>query len=96
MHQTGEMWLPMGSIPGVDKPPGALAIEARDRSIPLGQILADMGVVDAEVVNESSGDPQLEIRGSVLARANDLGARTIHVSLSHDAGIASAMVVLED
>jgi holo-[acyl-carrier protein] synthase len=51
---------------------------------------------DAEVVNDASGDPRLEIRGSVLARANDLGARTIHVSLSHDAGIASAMVVLED
>jgi holo-[acyl-carrier protein] synthase len=52
--------------------------------------------LDAEVVNEASGDPQFEIRGSVLARANDLGARTVHVSLSHDAGIASAMVVLED
>ena len=50
---------------------------------------------DAEIVNEATGDPQFEIRGSVLARANDLGVRTIHVSLSHDAGIASAMVVLE-
>lgn len=55
-----------------------------------------MAWLDAEVVNEASGDPQLEIRGSVLARANDLGARTIHVSLSHDAGIASAMVVIEN
>ena len=55
-----------------------------------------MAWLDAEVVNESSGDPQLEMRGSVLARANDLGARTVHVSLSHDAGIASAMVVLEN
>jgi len=51
---------------------------------------------DAEVVSEESGNPQLEIRGSVLARANDLGARTVHVSLSHDAGIASAVVILED
>ena len=51
---------------------------------------------DAEIVNDSSGDPQFEIRGSVLARANDVGARTIHVSLSHDAGIASAVVILED
>jgi holo-[acyl-carrier protein] synthase len=50
---------------------------------------------DAEIVNESSGDPQLQMRGSVLARANDLGVTTVHVSLSHDAGIASAMVVLE-
>ena len=52
--------------------------------------------LDAEVVSEATGNPQFEIRGSVLARANDLGARTIPLSLSHDAGIASAMVVLED
>ncbi len=52
--------------------------------------------LDAEVVNEASGDPQFDIRGSVLARANDVGARNVHLSLSHDAGIASAMVVLED
>ncbi len=51
---------------------------------------------DAEVVSEASGNPQLEIRGSVLARANDLGVRSVHVSLSHDAGIASAVVILED
>jgi holo-[acyl-carrier protein] synthase len=55
-----------------------------------------MGWHDAEIVNEASGKPQFEIRGSVLSRANDLGARTVHVSLSHDAGIASAVVILED
>ena len=54
-----------------------------------------MAWLDAEIVNEASGNPQFEVRGSVLARANDVGARTIHVSLSHDAGIASAVVVLE-
>ena len=46
-------------------------------------------------MNEASGNPQLELRGTVLTRANDLGVRTVHVSLSHDAGIASAVVVLE-
>jgi holo-[acyl-carrier protein] synthase len=50
---------------------------------------------DAEVVSEESGRPVLEIRGSVLRRANDLGVASVHVSLSHDAGIASAVVVLE-
>jgi holo-[acyl-carrier protein] synthase len=54
-----------------------------------------MAWLDAEIVSEATGDPRFEIRGSVLSRANDLGARTIHVSLSHDAGIASAMVVIE-
>jgi holo-[acyl-carrier protein] synthase len=50
---------------------------------------------DAEVVNASSGDPRFEIRGSVLARATELAVASVHVSLSHDAGIASAVVVLE-
>lgn len=50
---------------------------------------------DAEVVSEESGRPRLEIRGSVAARAEQLGAQHVHVSLSHDAGIASAVVVLE-
>ncbi len=50
---------------------------------------------DCEVVNESSGRPLLEIRGSVRARADELGVAHLHLSLSHDAGIASAVVVLE-
>jgi holo-[acyl-carrier protein] synthase len=54
-----------------------------------------MGWLDAEVVNEPSGNPRLDISGSVLARANDMGVNHVHVSLSHDAGIASAVVILE-
>ena len=50
---------------------------------------------DAEVVSEESGRPRFELRGTVAARARELGVETVHVSLSHDAGIASAMVVLE-
>ena len=50
---------------------------------------------DAEVVSESSGRPLFTLRGSVLARAEELGVASVHLSLSHDAGIASAMVVLE-
>jgi holo-[acyl-carrier protein] synthase len=55
----------------------------------------DMHWHDAEVVSQESGRPVLELRGTVLARANDLGATSVHLSLSHDAGIASAVVVLE-
>jgi holo-[acyl-carrier protein] synthase len=55
----------------------------------------DMHWHDAEVVSEASGRPVLELRGTVQARANDLGAASVHLSLSHDAGIASAVVVLE-
>jgi holo-[acyl-carrier protein] synthase len=55
-----------------------------------------MNWLDAEIVSEASGRPQFEIRGTVLSRANDLEVASIHVSLSHDAGIASAVVVLEN
>ncbi|MBO0846112.1 MAG: holo-ACP synthase [Nocardioides sp.] len=50
---------------------------------------------DAEVVSESSGRPLFTLRGTVAARATELGAVHVHLSLSHDAGIASAVVVLE-
>jgi holo-[acyl-carrier protein] synthase len=55
----------------------------------------DMRWHDAEVVSQESGRPVLELRGTVLARANEVGATSVHLSLSHDAGIASAVVVLE-
>ena len=55
----------------------------------------DLGWHDAEVVRLESGQPVWELRGSVLARAHDLGVTSSHLTLSHDGGIASAMVVLE-
>ncbi|MGO1975541.1 MAG: holo-ACP synthase [Propionibacteriaceae bacterium] len=49
----------------------------------------------AEVVTDDEGRPSFLITGTVAARAEALGVRSIHLSLSHDAGIASAMVVCE-
>ncbi len=56
---------------------------------------ANMAWHDAEVVSEDSGRPLFSLRGTVAARAAELGSSHVHLSLSHDAGIASAMVVLE-
>jgi holo-[acyl-carrier protein] synthase len=50
---------------------------------------------DAEVVAEDSGRPTLRVTGTVAARAAELGITTFHLSLSHDAGIASAVVIGE-
>ncbi|MFE0191883.1 holo-ACP synthase [Streptomyces sp. NPDC059008] len=50
---------------------------------------------DAEVYVEDSGRPRLRVRGTVEARAQALGVRSWHVSLSHDAGVASAVVIAE-
>ena len=50
---------------------------------------------DAEVTVGEHGRPHLEVRGTVAGRAAQLGVTSWHVSLSHDGGIASAVVVAE-
>lgn len=50
---------------------------------------------DATVRTDELGRPFLEVWGSVEARAEELGVASFHLSLSHDAGIASAVVIAE-
>ncbi|MFC7575740.1 holo-ACP synthase [Klenkia terrae] len=50
---------------------------------------------DAEVVVGDRGRPLLTVRGTVAARAAQLGVTGWHVSLSHDGGMASAVVIAE-
>ena len=56
---------------------------------------AGLSWLDAEVMTEPSGQPRLTVTGTVAARAAELGVKHWHLSLSHDAGVASAMVVAE-
>jgi holo-[acyl-carrier protein] synthase len=50
---------------------------------------------DVEVQTADGGRPLLSVRGSVAAVADSMGVRHWHLSLSHDGGIAVAMVVAE-
>ena len=50
---------------------------------------------DAEVEVGEHGRPLLTVRGTVARRAALLGVTGWHVSLSHDGGIASAVVIAE-
>jgi holo-[acyl-carrier protein] synthase len=50
---------------------------------------------DVQVRKTSTGRPRLELLRSALALAERTGASRWHVSITHDAGIASAVVVLE-
>jgi holo-[acyl-carrier protein] synthase len=54
-----------------------------------------MSWLDAEVVTDATGRPSFVVTGTVAARAAELGVAHIHLSLSHDAGMASAVVVCE-
>lgn len=51
--------------------------------------------LDATVVQDGKGQPSLQVSGTVAARAEHLGVASFHLSLSHDAGIASAVVIAE-
>ena len=54
-----------------------------------------LGWQDAEVVRGPGGRPCLEVRGTVAAAAQVQGVGAWHLSISHDAGIAKAVVVAE-
>ncbi len=50
---------------------------------------------DCEIVSDPDGRPWLKVSGTVAAAAAERGVDRWHLSLSHDGGIASAMVVAE-
>ncbi|MFI5957897.1 holo-ACP synthase [Cryptosporangium sp. NPDC051539] len=50
---------------------------------------------DCEIVADEAGRPWLTVSGTVAEAAAKLGITRWHLSLSHDGGIASAMVVAE-
>ncbi|MDT0202060.1 holo-ACP synthase [Nocardioides sp. AE5] len=54
-----------------------------------------LGWHDAEVVKEESGRPRFVIRGTVEAACTAAGGKHVHLSLSHDGGLATAYVVIE-
>lgn len=50
---------------------------------------------DCTVSSDASGRPSFTLGGTVAARAAELGVATVHLSISHDAGVAVALVVCE-
>jgi holo-[acyl-carrier protein] synthase len=50
---------------------------------------------DVEVVRLSSGRPRLMLHGRAASTAQEMQVRTIHLSLTHTAQTAGAMVLLE-
>jgi holo-[acyl-carrier protein] synthase len=54
-----------------------------------------VGWHEVEVRRAENGRPRLELRGNALAMVEKVGADKWHVTISHDAGIAAAVVILE-
>ncbi|CAL9563700.1 Holo-[acyl-carrier-protein] synthase [Streptomyces sp. enrichment culture] len=89
----GELLLPSGERRGV----ASLAARFAAKEALAKALGAPAGLLwtDAEVYVEDSGRPRLRVTGTVAERAAELGVASWHVSLSHDAGIASAVVIAE-
>jgi holo-[acyl-carrier protein] synthase len=56
---------------------------------------AGLSWTDAWVRRDDGGRPHLHVEGTVAARVEGLGVAGLHLSISHDAGIASAVVIAE-
>ena len=54
-----------------------------------------IGPLHIEVLRGPAGQPKLHWHGPALARAEALGMRAAHISISHDRNAAVAVVVLE-
>ena len=78
-------------------PPASLAARFAAKEALAKALGAPVGLhwQDATVRRGGDGRPHLQVTGTVEARAGALGVHTMHVSLSHDAGIASAVVIAE-
>jgi holo-[acyl-carrier protein] synthase len=54
-----------------------------------------LSFLDAEVVSDEQGKPSIVLHGDAIPVAEALGINRWHVSLTHDAGQATAFVVAE-
>lgn len=50
---------------------------------------------DMQVVSDAHGNPSFELSGAAADIARERGVSAVHLSMSHDAGIATAFVVVE-
>ena len=55
----------------------------------------DVHWTEIEVASEASGRPHFVLSGSTAAVAEARGILTLHLTLTHDAGLAAAFVVAE-
>ncbi|MFT5051609.1 MAG: holo-[acyl-carrier protein] synthase [Chlamydiales bacterium] len=51
---------------------------------------------DVEIQSESGAAPRLELHGATARLASRRGVANLHVAITHDGGMASAVVVAED
>ena len=78
-------------------PPRSLAARFAAKEALAKALGAPRGLLwtDAEIVTGPGGQPRLAVSGTVATAAARCGVTGWHLSLSHDAGLASAVVIAE-
>jgi holo-[acyl-carrier protein] synthase len=71
------------------------AKEAAYKALAGGDAVPGISWRDVEVVKAATGAPSLALHGRAAARFEELGARTIHVTLTHSQHTAVAVVIVE-
>jgi holo-[acyl-carrier protein] synthase len=87
LFAAGERGLPLSSL--------AARFAAKEALIKASGDSTGFTWQDMVVVADANRRPSLRVSGVVEQRLAELGVVTTHLSMSHDAGIASAFVVLE-
>ena len=62
----------------------------------MGTGLGRIGLTDIEVVNQSSGQPQVILHGAAQIFATEHGFVRVHISLSHSEAYAIATAIIEE
>jgi holo-[acyl-carrier protein] synthase len=71
------------------------AKEAAFKALAGNDLARGIGWRDVEVTNGPDGAPAVLLSGPAAARATELGVTRVHVSLTHERGMAAAVVLLE-
>ena len=62
----------------------------------MGTGLGKIGLTDIEVLNQSSGQPQVILHGAAQVFAAERGFVRVHISLSHSEAYAIATAIIEE
>ena len=71
------------------------AKEAAYKALSGNELARGIGWRDVEVLSREDGAPELRLHGRAAQRFAELGGTTIHVSLTHSATTAIAVVIVE-
>jgi holo-[acyl-carrier protein] synthase len=83
------------SAPGQHVAVRLAAKEAAYKALAGNELARGIGWRDVEVFSRADGSPELRLHGRAAERYSELSATSVHVSLTHSAATAIAVVIVE-